>query len=239
MKKFGDFICKHRNIIIVLCLLLLIPSIIGIKKTKINYNILVYLPDDIETMKGEKILSDDFNLGSFSISILDNMSADDALKFESKVKEIDGVNKVMSLYDVVGTQIPLEMLPDDVQEKVVKGDSTLLLITFKDSISDEKTMNAVSEIRKLADDTVKVGGMTSMVLDTKNLSDSEVTTYVIIAVACCILVLMFALDSYTVPFLLLLNIGIAVLYNMGTNIFLGNISYITKAISSILQTRDT
>lgn len=235
MKKFGDFIVKNKIIILIVCLLALIPAIIGMIETKINYNILVYLPDDIETMKGQKILTDDFKLGSFSVSILDNMSPDDALKFEKKVEKIDGVNRVVSLYDVVGTEIPIEMLPEEVQDKLAKGDSTLLLTTFDNGVSDEETMDAVAEIRKLADDTVKVGGMTAMVLDTKNLSDSEVTTYVVIAVICCIFVLMLALDSYTVPFILLLNIGAAVLYNMGTNWFLGDISYITKAISSILQ----
>lgn len=235
MKKFGDFIVKNKVIILLIGLIALIPSIIGMINTKINYDILVYLPDDIETMKGQKILSDDFNLGSFSISILDNMSANEALSFEKQVKNVKGVNNVVSLYDVIGTQIPLEMLPEDVQSKVAKENSTLLLITFKDSISDEITLKAVDKIRDLAKAKAKIAGMSAMVLDTKNLSDSEVTTYVIIAVICCIFVLMLALDSYAVPFLLLLNIGIAVLYNMGSNVILGNISYITKAISSILQ----
>ncbi len=235
MKKFSDFIVKNKFIILIICLLALIPSIIGMVNTKINYNILVYLPDDIETMKGQKILSDDFNLGSFSISIFDNISAKEALEFENEVKKIDTVNKVVSLYDVLGTEIPIEMLPDNIKEKVSDGNSTLLLITFKDSISDEETLKAIEDIRVLAKDKVKVGGMSAMVLDTKNLSESEMTAYVLIAVACCMVVLMFALDSYVMPIILLLNIGAAILFNMGTNYFLGDISYITKAISSILQ----
>lgn len=235
MKKFGDFIVKNKIIILIVGVVALIPALIGMINTKINYNVLVYLPADIETMKGQQILSDDFNLGSFSISILDNMSAKDALKFEEKIKKVDGVNQVFSLYDVIGTQIPLEMLPTEVKDKVTKGDSTLLMITFRDSISDEKTMNAVKEIREITKDRAKIGGMSAMVLDTRNLADSEIAAYVVIAVICCIFVLALALDSWVVPILLLLNIGFAVLYNMGTNIFLGNISYITKAISSILQ----
>ena len=235
MNKFTEFICKHKTIILVITLLLLIPSLIGIKATKINYDILVYLPKDIETIKGENILTDDFNMGAFSISIIDNMEAKDVLKLEQKIKKIKSVNEVKSLYDVVGTTIPLDMLPDEVTSRLAKGDSTLLLITFKDGTSEETTLNAVEEIRKLTKDDVKVAGMSAMVLDTMNLSNEEITAYIMIAVSLCLIVLLLALDSYLVPFLLLINIGIAILFNMGTNIFLGNISYITKAISAVLQ----
>ena len=219
MNKFTEFICKHKTIILVITLLLLIPSLFGIKATKINYDILVYLPKDIETIKGENILTDDFNMGAFSISIIDNMEAKDVLKLEQKIKKIKSVNEVKSLYDVVGTTIPLDMLPDEVTSRLAKGDSTLLLITFKDGTSEETTLNAVEEIRKLTKDDVKVAGMSAMVLDTMNLSNEEITAYIMIAVSLCLIVLLLALDSYLVPFLLLINIGIAILFNMGTNIF--------------------
>ena len=235
MKRFGEFVCKHKTIILIITLLLLIPSIIGMKATKINYDILVYLPKDIETMKGEQILTDDFNMGAYSISIIDNMDAKDVLKLEDEIRDIDGVNKVESLYDVVGTTIPIEMLTSEVTKRLAKGDSSLMFITFNEGTSEEKTLSAVEEIRKITKDDVKVSGMSAMVLDTMNLSDQEITAYVLIAVALCLLVLTLSLDSYAVPVILLINIGIAILFNMGTNVFLGNISYITKAISAVLQ----
>lgn len=233
--KFSKFVCKHKTLIIVISLLLLIPAVIGMEKTKINYDILVYLPKDIETVKGEDILTDDFNMGSFASIVTEGMSAKDMLEFEDEIKKVDGVEKVISMYDATGTTIPDNIIPSDVAKKVKSGKDTLLLVTFKGSTSDEKTLDACKEIRTLAKNRAKVGGMSAMVLDTMNLSNSEVTIYVIIAVALCIIVLSLALDSYIVPFLLLSNIGIAILYNMGTNIFLGNISYITKAISAVLQ----
>ncbi len=235
MNKFTNFICKHKTLILIITLLLLIPSLIGIKETKINYDILVYLPKDIETIKGQNILTDDFNMGAFSISIIDNMEAKDVIKLENKIKKVKGVNEVASLYDVIGTNIPIEILPDEVTDRLAKKDSSLLLITFKDGTSDETTLNAVREIRKLTKENVKVAGMSAMVLDTMDLSNKEIVSYVIIAVILCLIVLTLSLDSYLVPFILLLNIGIAILFNMGTNVFLGNISYITKAISAVLQ----
>ncbi len=235
MHKFGEFICKHRKAILVIALLLLIPSIIGMKATRINYDILVYLPDDIETIQGENILSEDFNMGAFSVVILDDMKTKDILKLEDKIREIDEVQKVVSIADVLGTEIPVEMLPDEVKDKIYDDNSTIMLVTFKDAISADSTMEAVQKLRDITDERCKISGMTATVIDTRNLSDSEVLIYVIIAVALCLLVLEFALDSYAVPIIILLNIGIAVLYNMGTNVMLGQISYITKAISAVLQ----
>lgn len=235
MQKFGDFICKHRKLILIISLLLLIPSIIGIKATRINYDILVYLPDDIETIKGENILSEDFNMGAFSIVLLDGMKTKDILKLEDSLKEIDNVNMAVSIADVIGTDIPTEMLPDDIKDKVYKEDSTILFVTFKDAISSDTTMQTIEEMRKITDERCKISGMSATVLDTRDLSNSEITIYVVIAVILCLIVLMLALDSYIVPILLLLNIGIAILYNMGSNVFLGEISYITKAISAVLQ----
>ena len=234
MKNISKKIVEHKWLILIIGLILLIPSIIGYIKTNINYDILVYLPEDIETMKGQDLLTDDFNMGAFSVSVLENMNSKQILDYEEKVKKIDGVEKVITINDLIGTSIPIDILPSNLKEKVYKDNTTLLAITFKESTSNEKTLNAVEEIRNISD-KAKIGGMSAMVLDTMQLSDKEVLIYVIIAVVLCIIVLIVCLDSYVVPFILLFNIGIAILYNMGTNIFLGNISYITKAISAVLQ----
>lgn len=234
MKKIGDFICKYKINILIITLVLLIPAFIGMKKTAINYDILVYLPEDIETVKGQNILTDDFNTGSFAVSIVDNMNSKDILKLEKKIKEVEGVSKVVSVYDGIGS-IPVDFLPESIKQKVHKDNSDLLLITFTESTSNEQTIKAVEEIKKIESNTLKIGGMSAMVLDTMNLSESEITIYIVIAVILCLIVLELSLDSYIVPFLLLLNIGIAILFNLGSNIIFGNISYITKALVAVLQ----
>ena len=235
MNALGNAVCKYRKIILIIALILLIPSILGMKATRINYDILVYLPENIETVKGEKILSEDFDMGGFSVIILDNMKNKDILKLESRIKEINNVEKVVSIADVIGTEIPKEMLPKEVQDMLYDENKTLMLVTFKEQISSDETVEAVEKIRQISDERCKISGMTATLIDTRDLSDSEVFVYVIIAVILCLIILQIALDSYSVPFLLLMNIGIAILYNMGTNIFLGEISYITKAISAVLQ----
>lgn len=235
MSALGNAVCKYRKIILIIALALLIPSILGMKATRINYDILVYLPENIETVKGEKILSEDFNMGGFSIVILENMKNKDILKLENQIKEINNVEKVISIADVIGTEIPKEMLPNEVQDKLYDDNKTIMLVTFKEQISSDETINSVEKIREITDERCKISGMTATLIDTRNLSDSEVIIYVVIAVILCLIILQLTVDSYFVPFLLLINIGIAVLYNMGTNIFLGEISYITKAISAVLQ----
>lgn len=234
MKKFSEFICKNRVLVLIVSFALLILSFVGMKLTKINYDILVYLPDDIETIKGQNILTDEFNMGAYAMVITDNLKADEILKVEEKMRKVDGVNKVVSLYDALGTDFPIEVLPDDIRSHLNKDNSNLLLVTFEESTSSEKTIDAVRELRTLSDN-YKIGGMSSMVLDTMDLSNSEIAIYIVIAVVLCLVVLAFSLDSYLVPVLLLLNIGIAIMYNMGTNIFLGEISYITKALVAVLQ----
>lgn len=234
MKKFSEFICKNRVLVLIVSFALLILSFIGMKLTKINYDILVYLPDDIETIKGQNILTDEFNMGAYAMVITDNLKADEILKVEEEMRKVDGVNKVVSLYDALGTDFPIDVLPDDIRSHLNKDNSNLLLVTFEESTSSEKTIDAVRELRTLSDN-YKIGGMSSMVLDTMDLSNSEIAIYIVIAVVLCLVVLAFSLDSYLVPVLLLLNIGMAIMYNMGTNIFLGEISYITKALVAVLQ----
>ena len=235
MRKFANYICKHQKLVIFISCILLVLSFIGMNLTKINYDILVYLPEDIETIKGENILTDDFEIGSYSLALVENLNSKDILKLEDDIKNIDGVNNVFSIYDAIGTSIPLDMLPSDITNKVHNENTDLLIITFADSTSSEKTINAVKEIRELKGEYLKQGGMSSMVVDTMNLSESEIFIYIVIAVILCIFILELSLDSYVVPFILLINIGFAILFNLGTNVFLGEISYITKALVAVLQ----
>ena len=236
MQKMSSFIVKHYKLILIIAIILLIPSIIGYKATRINYDILTYLPDTIKTVQGEDILSKDFKTGAYSIVVLDNMPTKDILKLEDKIKqEIDNVEMCVSIADVVGEEIPIEMLPDEIKDKVYNDGSTLMMVTFKDAISSDETMQSIEKLREITDERCKISGMSATLLDTRSLSESEILIYVIIAVALCLIILQLALDSFVAPVLLLLNIGFAILYNMGTNIFLGQISYITKAISAVLQ----
>ena len=236
MQKFGEFIVNHRRLIIIICLLLLIPSIIGIKATKINYDILSYLPDSVDTVKGQNILTDEFGMGSYSIVIIDDKMRDkDILKMEDKIKEIDAVDKVISKSDILGTSIPEEMLPDDVKDAINKDGSTPILVTFKTGMAAGETLEAIDELRNIVGDSCKVSGISATSDDVRILLDQEMSVYVVVASIFCLIVLMIALDSYGVPLIILSGIGIAILYNMGTNIVLGQISYITKAIATVLQ----
>ncbi|MCI8640287.1 MAG: MMPL family transporter [Clostridia bacterium] len=235
MLKLGKIIAKHKKIILILALILIIPAIIGMKITRINYDILVYLPEEVETIQGEKILSEEFNMGSFTVIIVEDMDTKDIQKLEDKIKKLDNVEKVIGTADVLGSNIPVEILPEDLTSKIYKDGDTAILVTFKEGISSDATMKSVEELRHLTDEQCKISGMSATVLDTRDLSNSEISIYVVIAVGLCMIILQLALDSYIAPIFLLLNIGIAILYNMGTNIFLGEISYITKAISAVLQ----
>ena len=224
MKKLKEFITNHSLFVVIISCVLLIPSIIGYYNTKVNYDILVYLPDDIETIKGQNILTDEFGIGAFSFVTVDNMSNYDMLTLEREIRKIDGVEVAISVADAMDTVIPSFMIPDEIIDKVYKEDETVILVTFNSGTSEEKTMNAVKELRSVVGDATKVSGMTAMVLDTRDLSEQEIFAYIIIAVLLCLFVLVIATDSYLVPIFLLGNIGFAILYNMGTNIFLGQIS---------------
>lgn len=235
MLKFGEKVCKHKKLILIIALILLIPSIIGMVTTRINYDILVYLPSEIETIKGENILSEEFNMGSFSVVLVKEMPTKDIQKLEDKFKKLDNVEKVIGISDVLGSNIPVEMLPDEISNKIYKDGETAILVTFKEGISSDATIKTIETLRDITKGQCMISGMSATVVDTRDISNSEVAVYVIVAVLLCFIVLQIALDSYIAPIFLLLNIGIAILYNMGSNIFLGEISYITKAISAVLQ----
>ncbi len=235
MKKCANWITNHSLGITIASLILLVPAIWGYVNTKINYDILVYLPEDIETIEGQNILTEKFGIGAFSFVMVDNMTSRDILKLQDEIKKINGVEQVASIANITDTAIPISVLPDDIIEKVYHEKETVIVVTFKNSISDENTIDAVKTLRSTVKDASTVSGMTAMVLDTMDLSNEEIVAYIIIAASLCIIVLLLATDSYLIPFFLLGNIGIAILYNMGTNIFLGEISYITKAITAVLQ----
>ena len=235
MHKFGEFICNHSKLILIIAIALLIPSFIGMQATRINYDILAYLPDYIETVKGEDILTQDFGTGSYAMVLVENMPTSEMLKLENEYRKMDNVGVVGSVADVLGDSIPAEMLPDKIQDALYKDNTTIIMVTFKEGISADETMESIEKMRALADERVKISGTSSIILDVRNLSESEMIPYIIIAVILCLIILEVTLDSFVAPIFLLLNIGFAVLYNMGTNIFLGEISFITKAIAAVLQ----
>ena len=233
-KKIAGFIVNHNRLFALVAILLIIPSLIGFVATKTNYNILVYLPSDIETLKGQNILADDFNMGAFSISVVQDMNAKELLHYENEIRKIDCVNEVLTINDLTGTNIPLEILPNELINKVAKGNTKLMLITFSTGTSDQETSKAIDDITNMSS-KIKVGGMSSMIKDTRTMVDSQMLIFIVVAVISCLFVLSLTLDSYIIPILLLLNIGVSILFNMGTNIIFGEISYITKAIAAVLQ----
>ncbi len=235
MKRIADKITNNGILILIVSFILLIVSVFGYINTRVNYDILVYLPDSIETIKGENILTDDFGLGSYAFVMVDNKSSKYILNLEDKIKGIKNVNAVYSVADVIDTTIPYEMLPDEVKDKLYSDNETIIFVTFDGSTSEDSTITAVRELRETVSDATRVSSMTAMVIDTMDLSNQEIVAYVAIAVLFCLIILLLTTDSYIIPFLLLGNIGIAIIYNMGSNYFLGDISYITKSISAVLQ----
>ncbi len=235
MVEFGKKVVKYKIPIFILSLLLLIPSVFGFLFTRVNYDILSYLPDDIETMKGQDILVNEFGTGAFSFFIVDGMENKDISELKQKIEEVEHVEKVVWYDSVADINIPMEILPDKLNEVFNSGSSTLMAIIYDDTTSSDGTMDAIEEIRSIANKQCFLSGMSAVVTDTKKLSEKETPLYVGIAVLLSIVVLALTMDSYLTPILFLLSIGIAILYNLGTNYFLGEISYITKALSAVLQ----
>lgn len=233
--KLGAKVVKHRRIILIAALLLLIPSFIGYKMTRINYDMLTYLPSTMDTMKGQNVLMNEFGKGGFSIVVLEHMKSDDVTKLKADYSRIDGVDQVLNLEDVLDPSIPKSMLPDQVSRNLSNKDASLMVVFFKNSTSDDKTLTAVEEMRKVSSKDTYVSGLSALVQDLKTLCEDEEVKYVAVAVILSLLAMMLLLDSYAAPVIFMISIGMAILYNMGTNIFLGEISYITKAIAAVLQ----
>lgn len=233
--KIGHKIVKHRHIVLIVALILLIPAFMGYKSTKINYDMLTYLPEDMDTVRGQDMLMEDFNKGGFSIIVVENMKSGQVTKLRNDIKEVDHVTQIVNLQDVINPDMPKEMLPENVSKNLKNEDATLLGVFFDTSTSDEETLKAVEEIRKISNDDTHVSGLSAMVIDLKNLCEEEEPKYVAVAVVLSLVAMMLLLDSYVAPIIFLASIGIAILYNFGSNIFLGEISYITKAIAAVLQ----
>lgn len=237
MKKFGKLIVKLRIPILILSVLLLIPAAIGYFNTKVNYDILYYLPGDIDTMKGQDILLDDFGKGAYAMVVVDGMNKENVSELVKKVEKVDHVASVISYSGIVGDGVPAEILPDKFRSYFENDDSgaTLFAIFFDDTTSSTETMDAIEELRDVTDKQCYIAGMSAVVTDTKSMSEKETPIYVLVAVLLVCVVLAIFMDSFLVPVLFMISIGMAIVYNLGTNIFLGEVSYITKALAAVLQ----
>ena len=235
MVKIGKWIARHKVLILILGILLVVPSVIGMAKTRVNYDLLSYLPEHLETVKGQDLLVDEYGMGAFSMVVAEDMELKDVQKLKEAFEEIPHVKDVLWYDDITDITVPVEMLPDDLEEAFFRGDATMLLALFDNTTSSDEAMDAVTQMRKNADKQCFISGMTGVVTDIKNLCLKEMPVYVVIAVLLCLFILELTSGSYLVPVLFLLSIGLAILYNMGTNIFLGEISYITQSLTAILQ----
>lgn len=235
MVNFGKKVVKYRVAILIIGVLLLIPSVLGYVNTRVNYDVLTYLPEDIETMEGQDILVKDFGTGAFSMFIVDGMEEKDVAELKSKIEEVDHVSNVLWYDSVADISIPESMLPDELYDVFNSDTGTMMAIFFDEGTSSDGTMDAIEEIRGLAGKQCFLSGMSAIVTDTKNLAEKETPLYVLIAVVLAVIVLGLTMDSFFVPILFLLSIGMAILYNLGSNYFLGEISYITKALAAVLQ----
>lgn len=237
MIKFGKAVVKLRIPILILSIFLLIPSAIGYFNTRVNYDILTYLPEEIETMKGQDLLLDEFGTGAFSFCVVEGMDAKDISAMREQMEEVPHVKSVIWYDSLADISIPMEMLPDEIYDffNNDEKDSTLLAVLYDTSMSADETMDAIEELRGVVKDQCYISGMSAVVTDIKNLSNKETPVYVLIAVVLAVIVLSLTMDSALAPIFFLLSIGMAIVYNLGTNVFKGEISYVTQALAAVLQ----
>ena len=237
MIRFGKWVVKHRSLILIISILLLIPSAFGYFHTRVNYDILNYLPDEIDTMKGQEIMVDEFGTGAFSMCVVEGMSDKDISKMRKEMCKVDGVKDVLWYDSFLDLSVPVEMLPDSIKDVFINkdADSTILFVLYPNSISADETMDAIESLRKVMNKQCYLSGMSAVVTDTKNLSNKETPIYVLIAVILSTIVLALAMDSAIIPVFFLLSIGMAIVYNLGTNVIKGEISYVTQALAAVLQ----
>lgn len=235
LKAFGKIIAKYKILVILVCVALLVPSAIGYIRTKVNYDILSYLPDSLETVYGQDIMVQDFGKGAFSMVIVEGMDKRDAAKLEEAMEAVDHVEEVLWYDDILGLDVPEQMLPERVRKVFFKGDATLMIVLFDNTTSAESTMQAIQDLRGVVNKQCFISGMAGIVTDIKALAMSEMPMYVVIASVLSLIVLMLTTTSFVVPLIFLSSIGVAIVYNMGTNVFLGQISYITQALVAVLQ----
>ena len=235
MKKIGKAIAKGRFLIFILALALLVPSAIGYLNTRVNYDILSYLPESLETVSGQDIMVDEFGMGAFSMVIVEGMDNKDAAALEADLETINHVKEVLWYDDMLDLSVPVSMIPDSIRNAFFQGDATMMIALFDNTTSADETMEAITDMRKMVGKDCFISGMSGVVTDIKNLALQEMPVYVVIAAVLSLLVLLLTTDSFVLPFIFLSSIGFAVVYNMGTNIFLGQISYITQALVAVLQ----
>lgn len=235
MKRIGKFIAKRKITIVLIALLLLIPSALGFIATKVNYDILSYLPDSLETVAGQDIMVEEFGMGAFSMVIVDGMEMKDVAELEEKIEAINHVEKVLWYDDFLDIDVPVSMIPNKVADALFQGDSTMMIALFDQTTSAETTMEAIEEMRAEVGKQCFISGMSGIVTDIKNLAMKEIPGYVAVASILSLLVLTLTTESFVLPFIFLASIGLAVAYNMGSNLFLGDVSYITEALVAVLQ----
>ena len=235
MIKVGKWIAKHKVLIVLIGLVLLIPSVLGIAATRVNYDILSYLPESLETVEGQDIMVDEFGMGAFSMVVVENMDMKDVAALKAKFEDIDHVEDVLWYDSVADLSFPVDMLPAKIKDVFFKGDATMMIALFDNTTSSDAAMEAVTEMRKIATKECYISGMSGVVTDIKNVALEEMPIYVVVAAVLSFLVLCLSMDSLVVPILFLLSVGLAVLYNLGSNIFLGSVCYITKSLTAVLQ----
>ncbi|MBR5047897.1 MAG: MMPL family transporter [Eubacterium sp.] len=235
MIRVGRFIARHKYMMMLIAILLLIPSALGYLKTRVNYDLLSYLPETLDTVAGQDIMVDEFGSGGFAMVVVEGMEMKDVQKLEEEYRQIDHVSRTLWYTDVADLSIPVELLPKDLKEAFFKGDATLMMVLFDDTTSADTSMQALKEMRKVTDRQVYISGMTGMVTDIADLCMSELPAYVAIAATLSLIVLTLATHYFLIPLLFLVSIGMAIVYNMGSNFFLGEISYVTQAVTAVLQ----
>ena len=235
MELFSRGIVKCRYIILLVAIVLLVPSVLLYLNTKINYDMLSYLPQDIDSMKGQDILVDEFGTGAFSMIVVEDMPEKDVAALKAQIETVSGVEDVLWYDSFLDLSVPMEVLPDEIYEAFNRENSTMMFVIFSDTSGSDATLESIRVIRRMVDKQCFVSGMSAVLVDTQELSDSEAPIYVALAVVLSCLVLSLTMDSFLVPFLFLLSIGMAIIYNLGSNFFLGQISYVTKALAAVLQ----
>ena len=235
MIKVGKWIAKHKVLIVLISLVLLVPSVLGIAATRVNYDILSYLPESLETVKGQDVMVDEFGMGAFSMVVVENMDMKDVAALKAQFEDIDHVEDVLWYDSVAYLSFPVDMLPSKIKDVFFKGNATMMIALFDNTTSSDAAMEAVTEMRKIASKECYISGMSGVVTDIKNVALEEMPIYVVVAAVLSFLVLCLSMDSLVVPILFLLSVGLAVLYNLGSNIFLGSVCYITKSLTAVLQ----
>ena len=235
MKSFGSAVVKTRHLILILSMVLLIPSVWGYFHTRVNYDILTYLPDSIETIQGQNILMDEFGTGAITMLIVEDKKDKEIVALEEEIRKVEHVKKVLWYDSFADITIPKELLPEKIKDAFLRDNATMLAITYDSSTSSDDTMEAVAGIRKVLDSGCYLQGMSAIITDTKDLAEAEEPIYVLIAVILASVILALSMDTFLAPVFFLLSIGFAIIYNMGSNYFFGEVSYITKALAAVLQ----